>query len=109
MILLDTDHLSVLADVRHARRDRLVERLLGADEHASIPIVAVEEQLRAWLAQIRRTAGVHKQVLPYDRLARLIDVLSEGTIARWSEKSADEFARLRDLRIRIGTQEKLQR
>jgi tRNA(fMet)-specific endonuclease VapC len=105
MILLDTDLLSVLSDVRHARRERLVEKLLGADEPASIPIIAVVEQLRAWLAQIRRTAGVHKQVLPYDRLARLIDVFSEWGIVRWSVQAADEFARLRDLRIRVGTQD----
>ncbi|MGA2798923.1 MAG: hypothetical protein ABSE63_15195 [Thermoguttaceae bacterium] len=70
-----------------------------------IPVIAVEEQLRAWLAQIHRAANVHRQVAPYDRLIRLIAALSEWDIARWSEQAANEFTRLRKERIRIGTQD----
>ena len=69
MIPLDTDHLSVLADARHARHETLVGKLLGADEPVSIPIIAVEEQLRAWLAQVHRTRDARRQVAPYERLA----------------------------------------
>ncbi|MGD0655846.1 MAG: hypothetical protein ABSA16_16035 [Thermoguttaceae bacterium] len=105
MILLDTDHFSVLTDARHARHQRLVAKLYDIDEEVAIPVIAVEEQLRAWLAQIHRTRDVCRQVAPYDRLIRLIAVLSEWDIARWSEQAANEFARLRKERIRIGTQD----
>jgi hypothetical protein len=63
MILLDTDYLSVLADARHARHETLAGKLLGTDEPVSIPIIAVEEQLRAWLAQVHRTRDA--QAGPY--------------------------------------------
>ncbi|MGA2259539.1 MAG: type II toxin-antitoxin system VapC family toxin [Thermoguttaceae bacterium] len=105
MILLDTDHFSVLVDSRHARHPKLVAKLSTIDERIGIPVIAVEEQLRAWLAQIHRSKTVYQQVAPYDRLIRLIAVLSEWEIARWSDQAADEFSRLRKARIRIGTQD----
>jgi tRNA(fMet)-specific endonuclease VapC len=105
MILLDTDHFSVLTDARHARHQQLIAKLLDVDDQVAIPVIAVEEQLRAWLAQIHRTTDVRRQVAPYDRLIRLIAVLAEWETARWSEEAADEFARLRKARIRIGTQD----
>ena len=105
MILLDTDHFSVLADSRHARHTSLVSRLSAVDEAVAIPVIAVEEQLRAWLAQIHRAKDAFQQVTPYDRLIRLIAVLSEWEITRWSEAASEEFARLRKLRVRIGTQD----
>ena len=107
MILLDTDHFSVVADARHVRHPKLVARLSRIDDTIGIPVIAVEEQLRAWLAQIHRAKTVHDQVAPYDRLIRLLTVLSEWETVRWSDQAADEFARLRKarIRIRIGTQD----
>jgi tRNA(fMet)-specific endonuclease VapC len=105
MILLDTDHFSVLTDSRHSLHDSLMTRLAASDGNLAIPIVSVEEQLRAWLAQVRRVTDVHKHIFPYDRLIRLLDTLGEWEVARWSEPAADEFKRLRKRRIRIGTQD----
>jgi tRNA(fMet)-specific endonuclease VapC len=106
MMLLDTDHFSVLTDARHARHARLVTRLLAVDEPVVIPVIAVEEQLRAWLAQVHRVArNVHKQISPYDRLVRLLQVLGEWEVSRWNEAAADEFVRLRREHVRIGTQD----
>jgi tRNA(fMet)-specific endonuclease VapC len=105
MILLDTDHFSVLTDARNTRHTQLAAKLSEVDESVAIPVIAVEEQLRAWLAQIHRAGNVHRQVAPYDRLIRLMAVLSEWDIARWSEQAADEFTRLRKERIRVGTQD----
>ncbi len=105
MILLDTDHFSVLADGRHAKHAQLVERLGSAADPVLIPVISVAEQFRAWLAQVRRLRDVKKQIYPYDRLIRLIATLGEWDIAPWSEAAAHEFARLRQARIRIGTQD----
>ena len=52
MILLDTDHLSVLTDRRAAGNAALVRRLERAEEPLAIPIVAVEEQCKGWLARL---------------------------------------------------------
>ena len=105
MILLDTDHFSVLTDGRHSLHSRLIARLSDADEPVAIPVVAVEEQLRAWLAQLHRVRDVHQQVSPYDRLVLLLQTLGEWDVTRWLRPAADEFVRLRRERIRIGTQD----
>ena len=105
MILLDTDHFSVVTDVRHRLHLRLIHRLEDATEPIAISIVSVEEQLRSWLAQVNRAPDVQKQIIPYDRLIRLIDGLGKWEVARFSESAADEFLRLRKARIRIGTQD----
>jgi tRNA(fMet)-specific endonuclease VapC len=105
MILLDTDHFSVVVDSRHASHARLIDRLRHANDAVALPVVAVEEQLRAWLAQVRRVHDVTKQVYPYDRLIRLVDTLRQWDIARWNESAAVIFIRLRSERIRIGTQD----
>jgi len=105
MILVDTDHFTVVADRRSALHERLTSRLELSGEMPAIPIISIEEQLRAWLKQIRRLSDVEKQVFPYDRLVRLLDTLAEWEIARWSETAADEFKRLRKQRVRIGTQD----
>ena len=41
--------------IRYANtKDPLISRLTQADEPIALPVVAVEEQLRAWLAQVHR-------------------------------------------------------
>ena len=105
MILLDTDHLSILTDARHQYHTGLVTRLRSAHDYVVIPIVSVEEQLRAWLAHIHRTRDVRNHIYPYDRLIQLFKTIEARDIARWTALSADEFARLRNARIRIGTQD----
>jgi tRNA(fMet)-specific endonuclease VapC len=104
MILVDSDHLSVLLDLRERRRAILIARL-AATSGASIPIVAIEEQLRGWLAQIRRVKELHKQVLPYAHFATAIEFFQNTKIVRWSAVAADIFGDLRKRGVRIGTQD----
>jgi tRNA(fMet)-specific endonuclease VapC len=105
MIVLDTDHVSVLTDHRHSMRVRLLRKLEVTEDALAIPIVSAEEQLRGWLAKIHATRDVHRQIVPYLRLAKLIDFLADWRVAQWSEPAADFFTRLRSARIRIGTQD----
>lgn len=105
MILVDTDHLSVLTDSRHARQTDLIKRIEATGEPVGIPIVAVEEQLRAWLAQIRRVRTPHRQIAPYTRLTKLLDFLGGWNIVEWNQPAADQFEELRSQRLRIGSQD----
>jgi tRNA(fMet)-specific endonuclease VapC len=105
MILLDSDHVSVLLETRDARRLQLIARLQAATDARAIPIIVVEEHIRGWLARIRRVNDVHRQIAPYLRLAKLFDFLLEWDIAPWTEPAADHFKRLRAERIRIGSQD----
>ncbi|MCE9525861.1 MAG: type II toxin-antitoxin system VapC family toxin [Planctomycetales bacterium] len=105
MILLDSDHLSVLADPRQTKGTKLKQRLRSSGESIALPIVTLEEQFRGWLALIRRGHDVHKQIVPYLRFQNLIIFLREWDIVGWNEPAADEFKRLRAARVRIGTQD----
>ncbi len=105
MILVDTDHLTVLTNRRAASNAALVRRLELAAEPLALPIVAVEEQCKGWLAKINRTRDIHQQIVPYQRLAELFDFLAEWDIVTMSEAAADLFAQLRRQRIRVGSQD----
>ena len=105
MILLDTDHFSVVTDGRHQAHAQLAVRLQSCGETLTLPVVSVEEQLRGWLAQIRRQTDVSRQIYPYDRLMRLLDILGDWEIARWGQPAAEQFQGLRKRRVRIGTQD----
>jgi tRNA(fMet)-specific endonuclease VapC len=105
MILLDSDHFSVLLETRDSRRAGLVDRLRRADDERAVPIIVVEEHLRSWLGQIRRVNDVHRQIAPYVRLGKLLDFLLDWSIVDWNTPAADHFRRLRADRVRIGSQD----
>jgi len=104
MILVDSDHLSVLLNRRERRHAALFARLRATPDMA-VPIIVVEEHLRGRLAQIRRLNDVHRQVGPYSNLASAIAFFQEWEIAHWSESAAYIFKRLRKEGVRIGTQD----
>jgi len=60
MILLDTDHLTVVSNERHSRHLTLLNRLEDSDDpEVGTAIVSVEEQFRGWLARISRSRDIH--------------------------------------------------
>lgn len=100
MILLDTDHVTVLRMPPTDRRTRLLARLsLAAGEPITIPVVAAEETMRGWLAAIAKERQARRQVGPYDELARLFDFFAEFEIAPFDERAADLFDQFRRIRI----------
>jgi tRNA(fMet)-specific endonuclease VapC len=103
MILLDTDHLSVLTDARDPRHELLSRRLEAAEQPVACTIISVEEVFRGWLAFVGRQRDVHRQVPAYARLGQFLDVLSDWEVVPFDEGAADRFAVLRRHRIRIGT------
>jgi tRNA(fMet)-specific endonuclease VapC len=106
MILLDTDHVTVLRYREDPRCQRLLERLRQAnDPHRVISAVSVEEQMRGWLAKIAKLRHVHDQVPMYDRLCRMVEFRGAWELVRLEAAAADQFEALRPQRIRIGTQD----
>jgi len=103
MILLDTDHLSVLTNTRACAYQALLERIEAAEpEGLGVPVVAAEEQCRGWLAEIARQRDADKQVRAYDQLAKLFDFLGDWEIVRFNTVAAAEFKRLRKQLRRMG-------
>ena len=105
MILLDTDHCSVLFDQRHRQHSQLVTRLADSFQEIGLPIVALQEQLRGFLAYLHRERDLHKLVWPYHRLAAFLRAMAEVDIVDFTTEAAKQVESLRKQRIRIGTQD----
>jgi hypothetical protein len=61
MILLDTDHLSVLKYEEHPRCRILRERMTASEDPVfATTIISAEEQMRGWLANDPRCQGSRK-------------------------------------------------
>lgn len=104
MIILDTDHLSTLkySDSKH------FVQLAGkmADSHDQdfvTTVITLEEQMRGWLARIKRASTIDKEIVPYQELIALVDFFSYWKILPLDQTEADEFEKLRQQKIRIGS------
>jgi tRNA(fMet)-specific endonuclease VapC len=105
MILLDTDHLTLLKYADSERAVRLNERLRAQppEEVVAISIISVEEQMRGWLAVVARERQARRQVSGYAELARLLNYFRAFTVLPFDERAADQFDNLRGAKIRLGT------
>lgn len=104
MILLDTDHLTVLAFPDSEAYKRLSKRMRASSDPAfATTIVSAEEQLRGWLAAINRQPMPQQQIVPYERLRKLLDFLRPFSLIVFDQRAADEFERLRKAKVRIGS------
>ena len=104
MILLDTDHLSVLKYDEHPRCRALRARMNASeDPFFATTIVSAEEQMRGWLAKIHAAKDPEQQVAWYEQLAWLIEFLADWQIIAFDQQAAVEFKGLKRLRLRIGT------
>lgn len=104
MILLDTDHLTVLKYPESAQYGVLTARMRdSADQAFTTTAVSVEEQMRGWLAEIAKAREVADQVPYYGRFVELFTFFSSWQIVPFDAGAAAEFTRLRKERVRIGT------
>ena len=104
MILLDTDHLTLLSYADSPRGAALSARLeKSADREIGTTIISVEEQWRGWFAVIARHRDVRRQVKPYRELIDLHAFLSGWPILPFDDDAADRFEQLRSNGVRIGT------
>ncbi len=105
MILLDTDHVTVLRSPGGERRTRLVARLaLAVDEVLAIPVVGTEEVMRGWLAAVAKERQPRRQVFAYRELADMFRFFARFTIAPFDEAAADRFGKFG--RIKIGASDR---
>jgi tRNA(fMet)-specific endonuclease VapC len=105
MILLDTDHVTLLKYPASECGARLAQRLTGlpAEEIVGVTIITVEEQLRGWLAAIARERSASRQVTAYRELANLFDFFAAFSLILFDEQAADQFDRLRSNKYRLGS------
>ncbi len=93
MILLDSDHLSVLRYPTGDRALRLTGRLaLTTDTPVGTTVANVEESMRGWLAAIAKERQPRRQIPAYRELAELFAFFSGFHIALFDEAAADLFS-----------------
>ena len=104
MILLDSDHLTILTYPGSEQYTRLADRMAAsADQTFATTIVNAEEQLRGWLAEINRYRTPHQQLSAYDGMQNYLEFLRKFPLMAFDVPAADEFDRLRRMKVRIGS------
>ena len=104
MVVLDTDHVSLLEWTNNPDRRRLRARLdeLRPDEVATT-IISYEEQSRGWLAYVAKTRSMAEQIRAYGKLKAHLDTYLSIMVLDFNDSAAVEYQRLREARLRVGT------
>lgn len=103
MLVLDTDHLSEYQKGTSAAALRLKHRLDSDGQPFATTIVTVEEIMRGWMADLRRAADPHRQIVPYSRLRLLFRFFATWNVLDWNEPAVEQFGSLRRAKVRAGT------
>lgn len=103
MIVLDTDHINVLQSGESGASTLVANMGSSVDQDFATSAITIEEQMRGWLALIHRLSDVHQQIAAYDRLVGLFRFFARWMVLPFDKRAADEFVRLRDQRIHLGT------
>jgi tRNA(fMet)-specific endonuclease VapC len=106
MVVLDSDHVSLLEKSTSIEGERIRRRLqaLPPAEQATT-IITYEEQTRGWLAFVKRARTPAQEVIAYAKLKRHIEVYRQLDVLAYDETNAQRFQELSALRLRIGTQD----
>ena len=104
MVVLDTDHLSLLQRRESAGSQILQVRLDRLDTGSrATTIVTYEEQTRGWMAYVARAKTVAQEIEAYARLKTHLHSFRNILVLDFDERAGIEYQRLRRSRVRIGT------
>jgi tRNA(fMet)-specific endonuclease VapC len=106
MVVLDTDHLSLLQRTSSAEGARLRDRLhLIRREECAATLVTFEEQVRGRLAVLRRARTVSQMVAGFGWLRTLLQDYCGMAILGFDSVAGQRFEQIEGLRLRIGTKD----
>jgi tRNA(fMet)-specific endonuclease VapC len=104
MVVLDTDHLTLLERRQSAASQALQVRLNHLDtESRATTIVTYEEQTRGWMSYVARAKTVAQEIEAYARLKIHLHSFRNILVLDFDERAGVEYQRLRQSRLRIGT------
>ena len=90
VVVLDTDHLTVIQRRAEPAYSRLRARLSKLPPNTiQTTIMSFEEQMRGWLAVISRARNQLKEVEAYERLQTLMRFFNEIPVLDYTEVVAD--------------------
>ena len=103
MLILDTDHLSIL-DQNTVAAFNLGRRLAAVPpEEVAVTIITYEEQMRGWLAYVAKANAPARQIDAYQKLRQFVEQFREIPLIDYDADAASQLERLRLARVRIGT------
>jgi len=104
VVILDTDHLTVIQRRTEPGYSRLRARLSKFPPNTvQTTIVSFEEQVRGWLAVISRTRNQSREVIAYQHLQALLRFFNEIPVLAYTEIVAARFEDLRRSKLRVGS------
>jgi tRNA(fMet)-specific endonuclease VapC len=104
VVVLDTDHLSLLEGRASTSSNHLRIRLAKVDaELRATTIITYEEQTRGWMAYVARARSVAQEIEAYAKLKTHLQTFRNILVLDFDEEAAIAYQTLRRLRIRIGT------
>jgi tRNA(fMet)-specific endonuclease VapC len=104
MIVLDTDHISLLQHPDSPEGQSLIRRLAASNDQDIVTTVAtVEEQMRGCLQVIARYRDLQQQADYYDKLIEFLRFFSRWKILPFREPAIQTFRDLQQARVRIAT------
>ena len=104
MVILDTDHVSLLERAESLEGGRLRTRLEPvAETEKATTIISYEEQTRGWLSVLSQARSMAHQIEAYRKLNRQLKNFCKMTVLEFDERAAIEFQSLQKSRLRIGT------
>lgn len=106
MLVLDTDHLTILENTSSSEGQRLRQRLaLIPPDQRSTTVVSYEEQTRGRLASIAAARTSARMIEGFLQLRRLLKVYCGLTLLDFDAAAADHFEHFRQAKIRGGTKD----
>jgi tRNA(fMet)-specific endonuclease VapC len=104
MIILDTDHISLLQHPDSAEGRCLIQRMAASsDPNIVTTVITVEEQMRGWLQVIARYRDLQQQSGYYDKLIEFVRFFGSWRILPLGEPAVQRFRDLQQARVRIAT------
>ena len=104
MVILDTDHLTVIQRQSQPNFAFLSAKLRHtAPSDLRTTIINVEEQMRGWLAVLGRSKKIAQEIAAYRHLHALFSFFGAIPIVEFDEPAAERFLQLRRLRLRLGS------
>ncbi len=102
LFILDTDHVSL----QQRAHPRVLQHLHELDDNDSVAvtIITVEEQIRGRLEIIRRHGASPLQVGAYAAFQQTLRYFAPWQVLAFTQPAFDQFAALRQQRVRIGSQ-----
>jgi tRNA(fMet)-specific endonuclease VapC len=103
MLVLDTDHISVLLWEGTEKALRLKDRLAASGQETVVTIVSYEEQTRGWLASLKGSLPMALQIEKYRWLEQHLRFYSDARILSFDEVAVTQFQALRKAHRRLAT------